>query len=95
LLIYYQEGLKRRPSGSLAAAVDFYTTTLGFEIRTQIPGQAAFLRAPGSANDHDLGLFGIGGAAIAAVTVPGPGCTTWPARSHAGVAGRPAPRPAR
>ncbi|HEV3293996.1 MAG TPA: VOC family protein [Streptosporangiaceae bacterium] len=54
----------------LAAAVDFYTTALGFEIRTQIPGQAAFLRAPGSANDHDLGLFGIGGAAIPAVTVP-------------------------
>ena len=23
----------------------------------EIPGRAAFLRAPGSANDHDLGLF--------------------------------------
>src|SRR5262249_58835245 len=45
----------------LASAVDFYTATLGFEIRTEIAGQAAFLRAPGSANDHDLGLFGIGG----------------------------------
>ncbi|HEY6277994.1 MAG TPA: VOC family protein [Streptosporangiaceae bacterium] len=54
----------------LAAAVDFYTTALGFEIRTEIGGQAAFLRAPGSANDHDLGLFGIGGEAIPAVTAP-------------------------
>src|SRR5438876_362143 len=45
----------------LASAVEFYTTALGFEVRTEIAGQAAFLRAPGSANDHDLGLFGIGG----------------------------------
>jgi catechol-2,3-dioxygenase len=41
----------------LAAEVDFYTGTLGFEIRTELPGRAAFLRAPGTANDHDLGLF--------------------------------------
>jgi catechol-2,3-dioxygenase len=41
----------------LAAAVGFYTDALGFEVRTEIPGVAAFLRAPGSANDHDLGLF--------------------------------------
>jgi catechol-2,3-dioxygenase len=41
----------------VAAAVDFYTATLGFEVRLDIPGRAAFLRAPGSANDHDLGLF--------------------------------------
>jgi catechol-2,3-dioxygenase len=50
----------------LASAVEFYTTTLGFEIRTEIGGQAAFLRAPGSANDHDLGLFAIGGTGIPA-----------------------------
>jgi catechol-2,3-dioxygenase len=54
----------------LASAVDFYIATLGFEIRTQIPGQAAFLRAPGSANDHDLGLFHIGGSAIPADATP-------------------------
>lgn len=54
----------------LASAVDFYTATLGFEIRTQIPGQAAFLRAPDSANDHDLGLFDIGGTAIPADASP-------------------------
>jgi catechol-2,3-dioxygenase len=41
----------------LAAAVDFYTEALGFEVRMEMPGQAAFLRAPESANDHDLGLF--------------------------------------
>lgn len=41
----------------LAATVDFYRDALGFEVRTEIPGRAAFLRAPGSANDHDLGLF--------------------------------------
>jgi catechol-2,3-dioxygenase len=54
----------------LASAVDFYTTTLGFEIRAEIGGQAAFLRAPGSANDHDLGLFGIGGTGIPADAPP-------------------------
>ncbi len=43
----------------LAATVDFYTGALGFEVRLQIPGRAAFLRAPGSANDHDLGLFSV------------------------------------
>lgn len=41
----------------VAAAVDFYTYALGFQVRTEIPGRAAFLRAAGSANDHDLGLF--------------------------------------
>jgi hypothetical protein len=30
---------------------------------TVLPGQAAFLRAPGSTNDHDLGVFQIGGSA--------------------------------
>jgi catechol-2,3-dioxygenase len=41
----------------VAASVDFYTDALGLEVRMQVPGRAAFLRAPGSANDHDLGLF--------------------------------------
>jgi catechol-2,3-dioxygenase len=41
----------------LAETVDFYRAALGFEVRTEVPGRAAFLRAPGSANDHDLGLF--------------------------------------
>src|ERR1700722_5182514 len=46
----------------LAREVEFYTKTLGFEVRMEIPGQAAFLRSPGSVNDHDLGLFEIGPA---------------------------------
>jgi catechol-2,3-dioxygenase len=43
----------------LAATIEFYTDALGFELRTEIPGRAAFLRAAGSANDHDLGLFSV------------------------------------
>jgi catechol-2,3-dioxygenase len=43
----------------LAATVEFYTYALGFETRTEIPGRAAFLRAQGSSNDHDLGLFAV------------------------------------
>src|SRR5260370_21363808 len=50
--VLYVHGLQR--------TVDFYRQTLGFEVRMEIPGRAAFLRAPGSANDHDLGLFEIG-----------------------------------
>jgi catechol-2,3-dioxygenase len=57
--VLYVSGLDRE--------VPFYTSTLGFEVRTQIPGRAAFLRAPGSLNDHDLGLFEIGPAGSAAV----------------------------
>ena len=50
--VLYVHGLER--------SVDFYTQTLGFEVAVHIPGRAAFLRAPGTANDHDLGLFEIG-----------------------------------
>ena len=50
--VLYVHGLQR--------SVDFYRQTLGFEVRMEIPGRAAFLRAPDSANDHDLGLFEIG-----------------------------------
>jgi catechol-2,3-dioxygenase len=45
----------------LAKAVEFYTAALGFEVRMQMAGQAAFLRAAGSSNDHDLGLFQLDG----------------------------------
>jgi catechol-2,3-dioxygenase len=44
----------------LEQTVAFYQATLGFEVRMEIPGRAAFLRAAGSSNDHDLGLFEIG-----------------------------------
>ncbi|HEY1622255.1 MAG TPA: VOC family protein [Streptosporangiaceae bacterium] len=50
--VLYVSGLER--------VVSFYSTMLGFEVRTEIPGRAAFLRAPDSENDHDLGLFEIG-----------------------------------
>src|ERR1700721_753062 len=82
--VLYVNGLER--------TVDFYTKTLGFEVRLEIPGRAAFLRAPDSANDHDLGLFEIGTASARPPTAlppaglpptaqPTPGCTTWPGRS--------------
>ena len=35
-------------------SVRFYTDVLGFEVKTQYP-TAAFLRIPGSADDHHLG----------------------------------------
>jgi len=43
--------------------VDFYRTVLDFRVKFEIPGQAAFLQAPASQNDHDLGLFQIGAEA--------------------------------
>jgi catechol-2,3-dioxygenase len=45
-------------------SVDFYRDVLGFRLVMTFPG-AAFLQAEGSTNDHDLGLFEIGGAAAA------------------------------
>jgi catechol-2,3-dioxygenase len=50
--VLYVNGLRR--------TVDFYTKVLGMEVRAEVPGRAAFLRAPGSRNDHDLGVFDIG-----------------------------------
>ena len=49
----------------LTRSVAFYRDVLGFEVVMEIPGQAAFLRADGSSNDHDLGLFAIGEQAAA------------------------------
>jgi catechol-2,3-dioxygenase len=37
-------------------SVRFYRDLLGFEVKTQSP-RAAFLRIPGSSDDHHLGLF--------------------------------------
>jgi catechol-2,3-dioxygenase len=50
--VLYVNGLRR--------TVDFYRDVLGMEVRAEMPGKAAFLRAPGSVNDHDLGVFDIG-----------------------------------
>ena len=47
-------------------SVAFYTEVLGFRVVNMAPdgfAGAAFLQAPGSTNDHDLGLFEIGTAA--------------------------------
>ncbi|MGI8434756.1 MAG: VOC family protein [Nocardioidaceae bacterium] len=44
----------------LERSTRFYCDVLGFVEVMSLPGQAAFLRAPGSTNDHDLGLFSIG-----------------------------------
>jgi catechol-2,3-dioxygenase len=46
----------------VAATVDFYGGVLGFRTVMTLPG-AAFLQAPGSTNDHDLGVFQIGAGA--------------------------------
>lgn len=46
---------------ALDRALDFYQTVLGFEVvEREERYSAAFLRAPGSDNHHDLGLFGLG-----------------------------------
>ena len=47
----------------VALSVAFYREVLGFETVMELGGKAAFLRAPESSNDHDLGLFEIGGQA--------------------------------
>jgi catechol-2,3-dioxygenase len=47
----------------VARSVAFYQDVLGFEVVMRIGNQAAFLRADGSTNDHDLGLFQLGAAA--------------------------------
>jgi catechol-2,3-dioxygenase len=46
------------------ASKDFYGEVLGFRVVSEFPG-AAFLQAPDSTNDHDLGLFQIGATAAA------------------------------
>jgi catechol-2,3-dioxygenase len=49
----------------VARSVEFYTQVLGFRPIAEMAELrgAAFLQAPGSTNDHDLGLFEIGAGA--------------------------------
>jgi catechol-2,3-dioxygenase len=47
----------------VARTTAFYCDLLGFRVKVAIPGRAAFLQAPASTNDHDLGLFQIGAGA--------------------------------
>jgi catechol-2,3-dioxygenase len=42
-------------------AAEFYSTAFGFETVVDAGGRAVFMRAPHSTNDHDLGLFSVGG----------------------------------
>jgi len=49
--------------GNVERSVAFYSDVLGFRADVLVPGRAAFMLAPGSTNDHDLGLFQIGDAA--------------------------------
>ena len=42
------------------ASAAFYTEVLGFQVAASMGEQAFFLRADGSTNDHDLGLFSVG-----------------------------------
>jgi catechol-2,3-dioxygenase len=52
--------------GDLARSVAFYTEVLGFRPVHMTPEGfrgAAFLQAPGSTNDHDIGLFEVGPSA--------------------------------
>src|SRR4051794_5272939 len=51
---------------NLDETVRFYTDVLGFQVVNMTPDGfrgAAFLRASGSTNDHDLGVFAVGEAA--------------------------------
>jgi catechol-2,3-dioxygenase len=53
-----------------AVSAAFYRDVLGFEVVSN-NGQAAFLRADGSDNDHDLGLFTVGQRPSPAAHTPG------------------------
>ena len=46
----------------VVASMEFYGNALGFRVVSEFPG-AAFMQAPDSTNDHDLGLFQIGATA--------------------------------
>ena len=82
----------------LDRASRFYTEVLGFEVIAEEPrANARFLRASGSDNHHDLGLFGLGpGASRPPTRVVGLYHLAWQvptiddlaeARSHLGAAG--------
>lgn len=53
------------------ASAAFYRDALGFRVVASLGDQAHFLRADGSDNDHDLGLFSVGSRPTAAPHSPG------------------------
>ena len=88
----------------LDESVRFYSDVLGFRRIDMTPegfAGAAFLQAPGSTNDHDLGLFEIGAGRRARRSPAGrpSASTTWPGRSTPSTSSRPrpgaSPRPTR
>jgi len=48
----------------VARSVAFYEQALGFRVVASMGAGAAFLQAPASTNDHDLGLFAVGEQAL-------------------------------
>ena len=63
----------------LARTVSFYRETLGFEVRTEVPGRAAFLAAPGSPT---IMTWACSRSTARAPRRRGPmsACTTWPGK---------------
>lgn len=55
----------------LGRSVEFWTAALDFEVVSEYPGQAAFLRLRHGANHHDLGLFQVGSNGQVAGRPPG------------------------
>ncbi|HEX7721495.1 MAG TPA: VOC family protein [Pyrinomonadaceae bacterium] len=55
----------------LDRTVDFYLRAFGFDVISEMPGKAAFLRAKNSANHHDLGLFATSSQTRAPLGSPG------------------------
>lgn len=53
------------------ASAEFYSKVLGFQVVADMGSQAVFLRAGGSSNDHDLGLFSVGDRPRPAAHSPG------------------------
>ena len=51
------------------ASAAFYIDVLGFTVQADMGGKAIFLRADGSDNDHDLGLFSVGERGVPAQSV--------------------------
>lgn len=47
----------------LDRSIAFYRDVLGFSVVGKLGGQAVFLQAPDSTNDHDLALFALGAGA--------------------------------
>ena len=68
------------------ASAAWFGDVLGFEVVTEaFDGRAVFLRADGSSNDHDLGLFSVGAGAPYKLTTTGTKVTGCKDKSGASV----------